>query len=133
MKGSKFLKVTGILMIIGGAIGLILGIVALVSTAGLAALVGSSGLGLLYAASSLALVGGALEMVAGIVGVKNCNKPEKAGACIGWGVVVAVMSVLSNILNVVAGGSLSVPSLLLGLVLPVLYIIGAAMNKKAAV
>ena len=41
MKGSKFLKVTGILMIIGGAIGLILGIVALVSTAGLAALVGS--------------------------------------------------------------------------------------------
>lgn len=47
-----------------------------------------------------------------------------------WGVIVAVLCVVGTILNSVGGGSFSVFSLLLGLVLPVLYIIGAGFNKK---
>ena len=70
MKGQKFLKVTGILMIIGGAFGIIAGIVAILGVSGLAALSGSAaGTGLLYAASFLCLISGIVQLIAGIQGV----------------------------------------------------------------
>lgn len=131
MKGHKFLKVTGILMIIGGAFGIIAGIVAILGVSGLAALVGSAaGTGMLYMASILCLVSGIVQLIAGIMGVKNCEKPEMAQKCIVWGAIVAVLSVLGNILNMVAGSSFNAASLVTGLVLPALYIYGAYLNKK---
>jgi len=126
-KGSTLLKVTGILMIIGGAIALIFSILAIAGIALLAAAGASSGL--LYAAGALALVSAVVELVAGILGVANCKKPEKAKTCIVWGVLCALLSVASVVLTVVGGGDFSIVSLLLGLALPVLYIIGAATNK----
>lgn len=130
-KGAGFLKVTGILMIIGGALSLIL---ALVAVAGIAALayLADGNVGILYAAGALTLVGAVAELVAGIVGVKNCKKPEKAGTCMVWGIIVAALSVLGNLLNVAGGQGFSVSSLLLGLVLPVLFIVGAVKNKQSA-
>lgn len=133
-KGTTFLKVTGILMIIGGAFSFIGAIIALVGIAAILALAGAdSGVsgGILYASGALLLVGSVVELIAGIVGVVNCKKPEKANTCIVWGVLVAVLTVVSLILNAVGGGSFSFFSLLTGLVVPVLYIIGAFMNKKA--
>ncbi len=131
MKGHKFLKVTGILMIIGGAFGIIAGIVAILGVSGLAALVGSAaGTGILYMASILCLVSGIVQLIAGIMGVKNCEKPEMAQKCIVWGAIVAALSILGNILNVVAGSGFSVTSLITGLILPALYIYGACLNKK---
>lgn len=130
-KGTDFLKVTGILMIIGGAISIILGIIAAL---GVAALVyisdGTVSSALLYTSVILMIVSAIAELVAGIIGVANCKKPDKAGSCIVWGVIVAVLSVASAILNSVGGGSFSAFSLILGLALPVLYIIGAVFNKK---
>ncbi len=131
MKGHKFLKVTGILMIIGGAFGIIAGIVAILGVSGLAALVGSAaGTGILYMASILCLVSGIVQLIAGIMGVKNCEKPEMAQKCIVWGAIVAALSILGNILNVVAGSGFNVTSLITGLILPALYIYGAYLNKK---
>lgn len=126
-KGSTLLKVSGILMIIGGAISLIFAIIAIAGIAILAAAGASSAL--LYAAGAIALLGSVAELVAGIVGVVNWNKPEKAKTCICWGVIVIVLSIASCILEVAGGGDFPVLSLLLGLVLPVLYIIGAVKNK----
>ena len=130
-KGAGFLKVTGILMIIGGAISVILGIIAAL---GVAALVyisdGTVSSALLYTSVILMIVSAVAELVAGIIGVANCKKPEKAVVCIAWGIIVAVLSVAGTILNSVGGGSFSAFSLILGLVLPVLYIIGAVFNKK---
>ena len=130
-KGSGFLKVTGILMIIGGGISIILGIIAAL---GIAALVyisdGTGSSALLYASVALMIVSAAAQLVAGIIGVANCKKPEKAGSCIVWGIIVAALSVAGTVLNSVGGGSFSAFSLLLSLVLPVLYIIGAVFNKK---
>ena len=130
-KGSGFLKVTGILMIIGGGISIIMGIIAAL---GVAALVyisdGTVSSALLYTSVILMIVSAVAELVAGIIGVVNCKKPEKAGVCIAWGIIVAVLSVAGTILNSVGGGTFSVFSLILGLVLPVLYIIGAVFNKK---
>lgn len=129
-KGTGFLKVTGILMIIGGGISIIMGIIAALSVAALAYIAGGDSSALLYASVVLMLVSAVAELVAGIIGVVNCKKPEKAGVCIAWGIIVAVLSVAGTILNSVGGGTFSVFSLILGLVLPVLYIIGAVFNKK---
>ena len=130
-KGTGFLKVTGILMIIGGGISIIMGIIAALGVAALAYISdGTVSSALLYASVVLMLISAVAELVAGIIGVVNCKKPEKAGVCIAWGIIVAVLSVAGTILNSVGGGTFSVFSLILGLVLPVLYIIGAVFNKK---
>lgn len=131
MKGSKFLKVTGILMIVFGALALILSIVAAIGLAALAALDLNTWQYTL--AVILMLVGSIFELIAGIVGVKNCNKPEKAGTCMVWGIIVIALSVLSDVLTLVGNpDNFSIVSLLTGLVIPVLYLIGAVMNKKAS-
>ena len=127
MQGSKFLKVTGILMIIFGALALVLAIIAIAGISLLAAMGASSGL----LTVSCMLVGAVAELVAGIIGVKNWNKLEKAGTCITWGIIVIVLCVISNILTVVGGGDFSVLNLVTGLVIPVLYLIGGLQNKKA--
>lgn len=130
--GSGFLKVCGILMIIGGAIALI---VAIIAVAGLGLLQATLGaefkVGLAWVAVILAFVGAVVELVTGIVGVVNSKKPEKAKVCIFWGCFVAVMSVASAILTTASGQDFPVMSLLLGLVLPVLFIIGAVKNMKS--
>ena len=130
-KGTGFLKVTGILMIIGGAISVIMGIIAAIGVAALAYISdGTVSSALLYTSVVLMIVSAVAELIAGIIGVANCKKPEKAVSCIVWGIIVAVLSVVGTILNSVGGGSFSAFSLILGLVLPVLYIIGAALSKK---
>ena len=130
-KGSGFLKVTGILMIIGGGISIIVSIIAALGIASLAYFTdGEASSTMLYASVALMIVSAAAQLVAGILGVVNCKKPEKSGVCIAWGVIVAALCVAGTILNVVGGGDFSMFSLLLGLVLPVLYIIGAVFNKR---
>ena len=127
-QGKNFLKVTGILMIIAGAIAIITSLIAI---AGIAFLISiGAGTPFLYVASIFMVLSSAMELVAGILGVKNCARPDKAQSCIVWGAVVAAFCVLGSILTVVGGGSFPVFSLLLGLVLPALYIIGAVENQQ---
>ena len=133
MKGHKFLKVTGILMIIGGALSAILGIVAVLGVAALAYIASAqTEAGMLYASTILLLISGVVELIAGIIGVINAEKPQKAKACIVWGALVAILSVAGTILGVVGGSDFSVSGLVLGLVLPVIYIIGAVKNMQSA-
>ena len=132
-KGSGFLKVTGILMIIFGAIALILSIIAIIGVAAIGYLMdGAISMGIYYASGILLLLSSIAELIAGIIGVKNCNKPEKAGTCIAWGVIVAILCVAGTILTSVAGGTFNTVSLVSGLLFPVLFIIGAYLNKKSA-
>lgn len=126
-KGKNFLKVTGIIMIVGGGLGIIISILAFVGIAALAAL-GASSVAL-YAAGIISLVGSVLELVAGIMGVKECGNPEKANTCLIWGIVVVACSVLSTIISVAGGGEFNVFSFIIGLILPALYIVGASKNK----
>lgn len=129
MQGSKFLKVTGILMIIFGALALVLAIIAIAASACWRqwALPAACSPFPAFSRSWARL----LNLVAGIIGVKNWNKLEKAGTCITWGIIVIVLCVISNILTVVGGGDFSVLNLVTGLVIPVLYLIGGLQNKKA--
>ena len=131
MKGRKFLKVTGILMIIGGAFGIIGGIVAMIGAGALAAVLETSAGGLMLA-SSLILASAVFQLIAGIMGVKNCDKPEKAQSCLVMGVIVAILSVAGNVISNILGSSFNILSYATGLIIPVLYIIGAVKNKELA-
>lgn len=130
MKGQKILKVTSILMIIGGVIAVIIGILAIVGTAALSALAGSTeNTGLIYASSILITVSSVIQFIAGIKGIGACSAPEKAASCIKWGIVISVLSIVSMILGVVGGSDFSITSLVLNLLLPGLYVFGAIQMK----
>lgn len=124
--GKNFLKVCGIIMIVGGGISLIM---SLVAAFGIAVLI-TLGQTAVAIGGIIAVLGGILELVCGILGVVNCNKPEKANLCLAFGVVVLVCQVVANILYIV-GDSFSFFSFVLGLVLPILFVIGAVLNKKS--
>ena len=130
-KGAGFLKVVGILMIIFGGIGIVMGIMA-VGAVGLLAAVSDGEIGstLLTVSSILLLVSAVMELVAGILGVCFCKRPEKAGVCMAFGIIVALLTIAGAVLTVVGGDSFPVVSTLIGLVCPILFIIGAARNKK---
>lgn len=132
MKGHKFLKSTGILMIVVAAFSIIAGIFVGglgVLAAGLGA---ASGLTFAYwAALFLTLVGGICQLIAGIKGVRHSKRSEKAGKLIAWGVIVAVFSILSMVMNLVNGGEFNGVNLLTGVAVPALYIYGAVLNSKA--
>ena len=131
MKGRKFVKVTGILMIIGAAFGIIGGIIAMIGVGALAAVLETSAVGLMLA-SVLVLASAVFQLIAGIMGVKNCDKPEKAQTCLVMGIIVAILSVAGNVISNVLGSDFNAFNYATGLVIPVLYIIGAAKNKETA-
>ncbi len=81
-------------------------------------------------AAFFALISAVAEFVAGIIGVINAKLPHKANTCIVWGVVVAVMCIAGEIISMIGGSQFNVFSLICGLVIPVLYIIGAVKNKS---
>lgn len=132
MKGHKFLKSTGILMIVAAAFSIIAGVFVGglgVLAAGLGA---ASGLTFAYwAALFLTLVGGICQLIAGIKGIRHSKRSEKAGKLITWGVIVAVFSILSMVMNLVNGGEFNGVNLLTGVAVPALYIYGAVLNSKA--
>lgn len=133
MKGQKFLKVTSILMIIGGVIGVIAGIIAILGISALAALVETGeGTDLLYASSIIVTLASVIQFIAGIKGIGACNAPQKAAACIKWGIIIAVLSIISMIIGLVAGGDFSITSLVLNLLVPGLYIYGAIQMKNGS-
>ena len=66
-----------------------------------------------------------------IKGIQHSKRSEKAGGLIVWGVIVAVFSILSIVLNSINGDDFSIISVLTGVVVPALYIYGAALNAKA--
>ena len=132
MKGQKILKVTSILMIIGGVIAVVVGVLAILGISALAALSGSAeGTGLLYASSILVTVASVIQFIAGIKGISACSDPQKAASCIKWGIIIAILAIISMIIGLVGGGTFSIASLVLNLLLPGLYVYGAMQMKGA--
>ena len=128
--GQKFLKITSILMIIGGIIAAIAGVIAILGVSALVALAGSAeGIGLLYASSILVTIISVIEIIAGAKGLKACKVPENAGKCVTWGIVIAVLSIISMVIGLIGGGKLNITSLVLNLLVPGLYVYGALKTK----
>lgn len=129
MKGSTLLKVVSIIMIIGGAISFFLSLLA----GALGSLFEAAGvsIGVVWLTIILALLSAVAEVVAGIIGVSNWNRIDKASLCMTWGIIVIAICVVSNIASIVLlSESIKVYSIVSGLLLPVLYVIGANQNKQ---
>lgn len=148
-KGSMLLKVVSIIMMVGGIIGavgsLIYTIVIAAGTAFLStpeaqeALANNSNnqyvgpvMGLLWVGTILLIAGSVFEIIAGAKGKKNWNNPTMAQTLLIFGIICAVLSVLGNIFFATGGAGVQVISIITGLVLPVLYIIGTVQLKNQA-
>ena len=126
MKGQKFLKVTSIIMIVLGVLGVITGIFGFLGVGALSMAGLIENATLLYVSFVIVIVASIIELIAGIKGVGACNAPEKAGACVKFGIIIAI-------LGVVAGNEFNastIVSLLLNLLLPGLYAYGATQMKN---
>ena len=115
---------------IGGIIAVIAGVIAILGVSALVALAGGAeGIGLLYASSILVTITSVIEIIAGAKGLKACKVPENAGKCVTWGIVIAVLSIISMVIGLIGGGEFNITSLVLNLLVPGLYVYGALKTK----
>lgn len=148
------LKVVSIIMMIGGIISAVFScIIAIVVGAGSALLtqpeaqdalnsaLKESGMdksaaapvmGLLWFGVIIIVVSSIIEIIAGVKGKNNWNNPPMATNMMVLGIVCAVLSIIGNILFATSGAGMQIVSILAGLVLPVLYIIGTIQLKNQA-
>ena len=70
-----------------------------------------------------------IEIIAGAKGLKACKVPENAGKCVTWGIVIAVLSIISMAIGLIGGGEFNITSLVLNLLVPGLYVYGALKTK----
>ena len=130
--GKGILKVVSILFIIFGAIATVVSLLGLFGSAALTAAGGGLGYavgGILMAATVILLIVSVLELILGIVGLRKCGDPGKAGYFITTGIVLSILSLIPLVINFSYSG-FSLTSLI-GFVLPILYIVGGAMNRSA--
>lgn len=132
MKGQKFLKITGILMIISAVFSIFAGVLVGGLGALAAGLGAASGLTFSYwVALFMTLMGGICQLIAGIKGIKHSKNSANSQKLVVWGVIVAAFSVLGMVVNVVNGGQFNITALLTGVAVPALYIYGAVLNSKS--
>lgn len=121
--GKGFLQVCGILLVIFAGISLI------VLAAGGSLLETAADYGYQDAGLSgkliVAAIFAAIELVAGIIFIVNCNKIDKAFLCIFFAVLLIVLQIVSIIINGFTWVAL------IGFVLPILCLIGAVKNMNA--
>lgn len=140
MNGQKTLKVVSIFLIIFGVLGTVVyltgmlgGGLLLAGTAleqlPLAADLGAGVIMLIFAGG---LVWAVLELVAGIIGLRNAANPEKASVCFKLGIALLVVTVLSSISQIWMQGFsvMNIASLVIGLILPGLYCYSAKQNMR---
>lgn len=146
--GSKLLKVVSIIMMIGGIIGAVASLIYTIVIGAGTALLGTSEaqaamaregingayvapvMGLLWVGTIFLIAGSVFEIIAGVKGKNNWNNPAQAQTLLIFGIICAVLSVVGNVFFATGGAGVQVFSIITGLALPVLYIIGAVQLKN---
>lgn len=139
LKGQKLLKVIGILMIICGAASLVITVIAIGPIIYVANAIG--GIVPLLLTLVVPLIAAAIELAAGIVGVKAAGMPSvnKIKTAVILGIVILVLSLVSitysTLLSSALGNSVTdiVIDAVSGLVIPVLYLVAVFQYKNALV
>ncbi|MBQ1839695.1 MAG: hypothetical protein II127_08775 [Ruminococcus sp.] len=148
-KGSMLLKVVSIIMMIGGIVSAVASFfVAIFAGLGQAvvaangdeinAALEASGYGsvaapvmaLVWVGVVIIIAGAVFEIIAGVTGKKNWNNPEAAQKMIIFGGICAALSLIGNILFSTGTHAVQIFTILAGLVIPVLYIVGAIQLKN---
>jgi len=138
-KSRMFLKVTGIFMIIGGILAMLAGVIILL----LGVILGffdindlkevTSNIGRFAVLSySISLLGGIMQVITGIAGIKVAKKPEKAEICIILGIITSIIFIVAQVMGTTDISVIShfdVIYMLLGLLVPVIYLISAIRLK----
>ena len=126
-QGSSLFKVASILLLIWGVVAVIVNGVQLIDVAPYLKLLGGG----ILLGMILLLLSTVVMAVAGILGVVNSKKPEKAGTCFSIGLVALAMLLLGTILLLAGIGSAAVNWIftIIGVVLTGLYIMGAKQQK----
>ena len=136
------LKVMSIIMMVAGILGAVgsffIAIFAGVLQAGVAVLaadgkqVGGAApvMGLLWVGVIILVAGAVVEIIAGVKGKNNWNNPAQAQSLMILGIVAAVLSLIGNILFATGSHSVQFFTIISGLVVPVLYIIGTIQLKN---
>jgi len=128
--GRGFLKVVGILYVIFAGLGILLGLLGLAGTAALGALGASTSvLTLLYV---IMLLSSGYGLFLGIIGIKHCNDLRKASFVRICGIVDIVLRSLIVVWGGVTLGFAGIVLESIGLVLPILFLVGASKNVAAA-
>jgi len=128
--GKKLLKITGILFIIFGILGIILGLSTLIFSDLLSdmnrqqSLERATATAMLFFGVLLSIASSGLQLYAGWFAYKNCNKPEKAQNCLIFAIILIIIRFASLFFDDV----MIVPAII-GFILPVLYLIGAWQNN----
>jgi hypothetical protein len=127
--GKGFLQVCGILFVIFSGISLIMLAVSGSVLGALAGMASDYGVSTSEATTALivGVIFGVINLVAGIIFIVNCNKPERATLCL----VFAILTILLQIVSIIMFGFAWTS--LIGFVLPILCLIGAIKNKGAVV
>lgn len=124
---NTMLKVVSILFIVFSSIVFLLVLMPLLITGGALGSVligfGAGGLGiLLIGALLLSCAGTVVEFIAGILGVRKMYSPK---SCLTLGIIIIALIVVSTILQIATSGTTNWISTLIGLVLPILYIVAS--------
>lgn len=122
--GSTLIMVVAILF-------LVFGIIAAIGLAGLGALLSYVAFGgaIVVFSMILSIAMVALEIVAGILGIRFHNNLSKSDLLFKYSLVLLIVAIISLIFGIATSGAQWTS--FVGLVLPILYLIGANMNKKA--
>lgn len=137
LTGVSLLKLTGSLMLIFGILGVLLyaGFTAVLIAANhITGGVFSGGKDIF--GMSLLLAAALAELIGGVIGRKAAQVPAKAGKCFFWGAAVIVLT-LAGILHILlrmqsATRWEAILAAVLGIVTPLVYLIGAARVRRAA-
>lgn len=134
MKDRNYLKVTGILLVIGGLFGVTAyGLLSLLLGVAIIDQAATTGSITVTAIAAAYLIAAVIQLVAGVMGIWGCNNPKKADGCYKIGIIVLIISIAAAVVNLFGTGlePTAVISALLSLIVPGLYIYGAKLNKVA--
>lgn len=150
--GKKYLKVSGIILIVIAALGLLVSLIMILSGGGLLVLLGTpegmngsvdlsgfdSTLGpfgsgaFVLILGIIMLISGVVDLIFGVLAVRNCAKPEKAKTLKVIGIILIVLHAFNLISSLFTNPNpATIVTHILMLVLAAAYFYGAKKNQEA--
>lgn len=84
----------------------------------------------LVASAVMVLAAGVIYLAAGVVGVKQAGNVEKAGLCVGMGILL-IVEVVAEVIVTVNFGEFDPASVIRMFMFPAIYMVGAVLNWQA--
>ena len=133
MPGKYFIKISSILFIISAVMSILT-----YSISGLAFILVTKDMKENICVCALYTFFAGIQLIAGVKGIKGCERKDAALDLKKWGFIFIGISLLSGIINLIycifvkEGVPSAAASIAVGLILPLLYIYGASLNAKAS-